>query len=128
MLWGRINSACALEFSRFCGAKIENPFFVFKNRDQINPMRGLPDNVLAAGYKTGAKAWIDTTVLPQWLSESGIIRALPNRRSRILFLNYCTSHSKTLAINSACDLIRTEVRYFPPNAMHLIQPYDSFII
>lgn len=109
-------------------SRIEYPFIVFRNKDRNYPIRGVPDTVDGVAYRTGPKGWIDTTVMPQWLSEIRVIRALPQGRKRILFLDNCSGHTSTPALTEACSRINTEIRYFPPNATHLIQPCDSFVI
>eukprot|EP00171_Calliarthron_tuberculosum_P003820 IDg3820t1 len=33
-------------------ARIEEPFFIFKNKDRSYPIRGVPDNVDGISYRT----------------------------------------------------------------------------
>lgn len=107
-------------------ARIAAPFMIFKNGDRNYPIRGVPDNVPGAAYRTGPKGWMDTTVMPQWLSEPRAITALPHRR-RIMYVDNCSGHTATTDLIQATERINTELRYFPPNATHLIQPCDSFL-
>lgn len=109
-------------------AKIENGFMVFKNQDRSYPIRGVPDDVEGVAYRTGPKGWMDTTVMPQWLRETRVIRGLPNNRRRVLFVDNCSGHVTTPRLCEAAEDINTEIRYFPKNATHLIQPCDSFVI
>lgn len=109
-------------------ARIEPPFMVFMNKGRNYPIRGTPDDVDGVAYRTGPKGWMDTLVMPQWLSEERVIKALPNGRRRVLFVDNCSGHNSTAAMQTACQNIRTEIHYFPPNATHLIQPCDSFVI
>ena len=109
-------------------SKVEAPFLVFKNKDRHYPIRGVPDNVDGVAYRTGPKGWIDTTVMPQWLSEQRVIRPLPHDRLRVLYVDNCSGHTNTMELQKACDGIKTQIKYFPPNATHLVQPCDSFVI
>lgn len=108
-------------------ARIAAPFMVFKNVGRHYPIRGVPDNVPGVAYRTGPKGWMDSIVMPQWLSETRVITALPHKR-RILYVDNCSGHTQTAALADAAGRINTEIRYFPPNATHLIQPCDSFVI
>lgn len=107
---------------------IHPPFIVFTNKSRSYPIRGTPDDVPGVAYRTGPKGWIDTTVMPQWLSERRVIRPLPNGRRRILYLDNCSGHNDTPQLQQASSSINTEIRQFPPNCTHLIQPCDSFVI
>lgn len=109
-------------------AKIEPPFMVFMNKDRNYPIRGTPDDVPGTAYRTGPKGWMDTKVMPQWLGERRVIRELSGGRRRVLFVDNCSGHNGTFDLKEAAENIRTDIRYFPPNATHLIQPCDSFII
>ena len=66
--------------------------------------------------------------MPQWLSERRIIRRLPHDRRRVLYVDNCSGHTNTMELEKACDGINTKIKYFPPNATHLVQPCDSFVI
>lgn len=109
-------------------SKVEAPFIVFKNKDRHYPIRGVPDNVDGVAYRTGPKGWIDRTVMPQWRSERRIISRLPHDRLRVLYVDNCSGHTNTMELEKACDVINTKIKYFPPNATHLVQPCDSFVI
>lgn len=109
-------------------ACIEPPFLVFTNKKRSYPIRGTPDDVAGVTYRTGPKGWMDTHVLSQWLSEERVIKPLGNGLRRILFVDNCSGHNETEAMISSASRIRTEIRHFPPNATHLIQPCDSFVI
>lgn len=109
-------------------SRVEAPFLVFKNKDRNYPIRGLPDDVDGVSYRTGPKGWMDRIVMPQWLSESRVIRPLSNNRRRTLYVDNCSGHTYTTDLASASEAIRTDIKYFPPNATHLVQPCDSFVI
>ena len=49
-------------------AKIQPPFMVFKNANRSYPIRSVPDNVSGVSYRSGPKGWMDTKVMPEWLS------------------------------------------------------------
>lgn len=109
-------------------ARIEPPFLVFTNKDRNYPIRGVPDNVEGVSYRTGPKGWMDTLIMPLWMNERRIIQPLPNNRQRVLFVDNCNGHKETEALTAASASIRTKIRFFPPNATHLVQPCDSFVI
>eukprot|EP00171_Calliarthron_tuberculosum_P006283 IDg6283t1 len=108
-------------------ARIATAFVLFKNVDRNYPIRRVPDNVPGFAYKTGPKVWMDTTVVPQWLSEKRVLTALPHSR-RILYVDNCIEHTNTAELLQADEGVNTEIRYFPPDAAYLIQPCDSFVI
>lgn len=108
-------------------ARVAPPFMVFKNADSNYPIRNVPDTVPGVAYRTGKKGWMDRKVMCQWLSESRVITEIPNHR-RLLYLDNCSGHTETPELLEASAKINTEIRYFPPNTTHLIQPCDSFII
>lgn len=109
-------------------SKIESPFMVFQNASRSYPIRGVADNVPGVSYRSGPKGWMDTAIMPQWLRERRAITALPHGRKRILYVDNCSGHNSTDALTAALHDINTEIRYFPPNATHLVQPADSFVI
>ena len=109
-------------------ACIERPFLVFTNKNHSYRIRGTPDDVAGAAYRMGPKGWMDNQVVPQWLSKKRVIKPFDNGPRRILFVDNCSEHNETEAMRSSASRIRTEIRYFPPNARHLIQPCDSFVI
>ena len=108
-------------------AKIAPPFMIFKNKDRNYPIKNVPDDVPGVAYRTGPKGWMDRTVMPEWLSEKRIISKIRNGR-RVLFVDNCSGHATTDELSSVCAAIDTEIRYFPPNTTHLVQPCDSFVI
>lgn len=109
-------------------ARIANPFLVFTNKDCNYPIKGVPDDINGVAYRTGPKGWMDTRVMALWLSEKRVISTLPNGRTRHLYLDNCSGHLDTPQLQKAARDARTVIRYFPPNATHLIQPCDSFVI
>lgn len=109
-------------------AKIECPFLVFMNKDRSYPIRGVPDCVDGVAYRSGPKGWMDRVVMPQWISERRVFNKLPNNRCRTLFVDNCSGHTETDALREALRDVNTEIRYFPPNTTHLLQPCDSFVI
>lgn len=54
-------------------SRFEALFHVFETKDRKYPIRGVPGTVQGVAYRTGPKGWIDTTILPQWLSETRVI-------------------------------------------------------
>lgn len=71
---------------------------------------------------------MDGEVLAEWLSEQRAIKALQMRQQRILNVDNCSAHNSNGTIRNRLRSIRTTMQKFPPNATHLVQPADSFII
>ena len=109
-------------------AKLENPFMVLKNQNSSYPIRGVPENVAGVSYRTGPKGWIDKRFMKEWIRERRAISPLSVGRKRILFMDNCGGHEKARELMDALTAINTEIRFFPANATHLIQPADSFVI
>lgn len=57
-----------------------------------------------------------------------MFRALHHIRRRVLYVDNCSVHMSTAALEKAADTINAEIHYFPKNTTHLIQPYDLFDI
>lgn len=109
-------------------ARVENPFMIFKNKDCSYPIRGVTDNIPGVSYRTGPKGWIDKRVMRLWVQEPRALPRLANNRTRVLFMDNCSSHKMEQDLQELLKRINTEIRYFPPNATDLLQPADSFII
>lgn len=71
---------------------------------------------------------MDNRVFKEWLEEPRAIRALPDRKKRVLFVDNCSGHNENESIALACAAINTELRKLPANATDLVQPADSFLI
>ena len=53
-------------------ARVQNTFMVFKNSSRSYPIRGVPDDIPGILYGSGQKGWMDTKIIPQWLSEKSL--------------------------------------------------------
>lgn len=109
-------------------AIIETTMLIFKNDRRSYPIRGVVDNVPGVKYSTGPKGWMDKEVFKQWLSEPRAIKLLPNNEWRILFVDNVLGTPLNRTRGRNCGHIRRTIQKFPPNARHLIQLADSFII
>lgn len=98
-----------LRISGGCDAKFEAPFMVFQNIARSYPIRGVPDDVPGVSYRTGPKGSMDTTVMPQWLSERRAIKPLVHQRRRVLFVGNCSGHKITEDVQAAEQNINTRV-------------------
>lgn len=107
---------------------IQPPILVFANKNRNYPIRGTPDNVDGVSYRSGQKGRMETSLIPQWITEPRVIGPLSGSRRQVLYVENWSGHAKTDLLNEACRKIRTDMKYFPPNATHLIQPRDSFVI
>lgn len=63
-----------------------------------------------------------------WREKCCAIIVLPNGRRCVLFLDSCSSLNLTSELEAAASRINITVKYFPPNATHIVQPCDSFVI
>lgn len=104
------------------------PSMIFTTRNGNHPIRGVLDNITRVVYRTGAKGRMDTTILPEWLTEARMITGLPNNRTRSIFVDNCSRHNGTEKMRMAVTALKKKIFYFPPNATHLLQPCDRFII
>lgn len=109
-------------------ALIKPAITTFKNRDRKYPMRGVPNTFPGAAYRTRPERWMDSTFMPQWLSEPRVISKLSGNRRRVLFMDNCSDHKKREALKTAADSITTEIRFFPDNTTHLMQPCNSYCL
>lgn len=108
-------------------SKLEAPFMIFMNKNKNYPIIGVPDNVPGVTYRTGPRGWMDRRVFLEWLEEPRAIDTHPDGQ-RILFLDNCTCHDETTEQLQALEKINTKLKKLPPNATHLCQPLDSFVI
>lgn len=109
-------------------SKFEYPFLAYENKDRNSTIRGVPDDMEGVVYSAGPKDWNHRTETPQLLSDNRTIKYHPHHRKRILFLDNCSGNTIPTELQEACYNIETEVRYLPPNATHLTQPCDSYVI
>jgi len=49
-------------------------------------------------------------------------------KQRVLYVDNCSSHNSNVSVGNCLRQIRTTLQKLPPNATHLVQPADSFII
>lgn len=106
-----------------CGgldSRIQELFMVVKKKDRNYPIHSLPDDVPGGSYRTGLKGWMDTRVFPEWLLEKRFIRPFPHNRRRVLCMDNCSGHSQTEELSFFCDVVKTDICYFPPISTHLI--------
>lgn len=109
---------------------IEPPFMVFQNKSGNYPIKGVPDNVAGICYRTGAKGWMDQRVLAELVQEKRFFSkgTAAGGKKRIVYVDNVSSHNMTPRLIELLKVANIELRYFPPNATHLLQPCDSFII
>ena len=98
--------------SRGVEANIKNPVMLFKIQGESYPIRDVLDNVPSVSYRSGPKGWMDTQIMHQWLQERRVITAFPSGRKRILYIDSCSGHNKTVALSEASIGINTEIRHF----------------
>jgi DDE superfamily endonuclease len=49
-------------------------------------------------------------------------------RKRVHYVDNCTTHVLTDAVEAALTRLNIEIRKLPPNSTHLTQPCDGFVI
>ncbi|OWY97242.1 hypothetical protein PHMEG_00032280 [Phytophthora megakarya] len=109
-------------------AKIGTPMMIFSNASCSYPIRGVPDKVPGVAYRTAQKGFMTSKVFAQWLGESRVIRRLPRQQKMIIWADNYSGHTLTEQANTELSRLNAEVRAFPANATHLVQPADSFVI
>lgn len=110
-------------------ATIGPPFMVFKNKDRSYPLRNCQDNVPGVSYRTSPKAFFDRELFAEYFKERRAhVRIGPARGQRVLYLDNYSGHGETVELSSALLEAQARLVFFPPNATHLVQPADSFII
>ena len=110
------------------GAMIKPPMLVFKNINRSYPISGVMDNISGVCYRSGPKGWTDRTVFKAWLEEPRAIRALPDGEERVLILDNASGHDLNEESRHVLREMKTTIMRFPPNATHLVQPVDTFVI
>lgn len=101
---------------------------LFKNEERSYPIRGVPDNVEGVTYRTSPKAWTDSKTFPLFFQEPRSYQSDPQGRKKYLFVDNFSGHNLIPQLEQTLANVSTKLLYFPPNATHLIQPADSFII
>lgn len=107
---------------------IQPPMLIFRNAARSYPIKGVPDNVTGAKYRTGPKGWMDKTVFAQWLGDRSCNAVERTFESHSLFLDNCGGHNRTPESNQTLKELSYKLCFFPPNATDLLQPLDSFVI
>ncbi|KAF1783715.1 DDE superfamily endonuclease domain [Phytophthora cactorum] len=92
------------------------------------PIQGLPDNVDGVAYCSSPTAFINNSIMQQWLGE---VRCWgpggPFAGERTLWMDNASGHIGDGVVKDAREL-RKRVRFFPPNATDLVQPAERFPI
>lgn len=109
-------------------SSIEAPLMLFKNKDRNYPIHNVPYDDHGVSYRTGPKGCMDQTLMSQWVLEKRVMRKLSYERRRVLYMDNFIGHSQAVELEAACVVSKTDIRYFAPNATHLIHRCDSFII
>jgi len=109
-------------------AKIQAPFFIFKNALGSHPIGGTPDNIPGVSYRSQRAGWMDGTRFIQYLKEPRAIDLRDDLQQRMLFIDNASGHRINMEVEEACSMINTNIKYLPANTTHLCQPLDQFII
>lgn len=109
-------------------AKLYAPFMIFKNALGSYPITGVPDDVEGVSYRTNPTAWMNREMFSKWLQEPRAIAALPDGRTRHLFMDNCPGHNSTLSQEQSLAAISTSKEYLVKKSTHHLQPLDFMII
>jgi DDE superfamily endonuclease len=109
-------------------SRILPPMMIFQNANCSYPSKGVPDNIPGVSYRTGKKGWNKTALFPEWFKENRACPPVPYRRKVFTYVDNCRGHNISAALRHELSAKIMELRFFPPNATHLCQPADSFVI
>ena len=116
-------------------ALIVQPMLVFQNAESVRFIRNVPDTVPGVFYRTSPKGWIDGDVWKKWLQhEKSISSSFDGKYSKCpkcphhLFVDNCSSHIEDEDAIKHLQTKNTVLYKLSPNATHLVQPADSFVI
>lgn len=73
----------------------------FSKQQQKLPHQRCPRRRPRSVLSSGRKGWIDRIVMAQWQREPRAIKALPNGRKRVLFIDNFSGHNLTDNIKQA---------------------------
>jgi hypothetical protein len=107
---------------------IEAPMLIFTNAHRSYPTRGLEDTIPGVTYRTGPKRWMDQSIFPDYFNEPQAFQADVQQRTKVVWLDNCSSHSLTPRLRTVMTRKNTILRYLPLSSTHLCQPVDTFII
>ena len=107
---------------------IEAPMLIFTNPNRSYPIRGVDDNILGVSYRTGPKGWMDQSIFAQYFAEPCAFQADVQQRTKMVWVDNCSSHSITPTLAHVLAEKNTTMKYLPPCSTHLCQPADTFII
>lgn len=91
---GAEKCAMLVRISRGRDSRIGPLFLVFQNCDRNFPIHNVPYDFEGVSYRTGHKSFMYQTLIAYWPSEPRVIRALPNQRRRILYIDNCSFHAE----------------------------------
>ncbi len=107
---------------------IEAPMIIFTNSNRTYPIRGIDDNIPGVCYRTSPKAWIDTTLFPEYFLEPRAYQADLHHRTKLVWLDNCSGHNSTPRLEATLIEKHTVLKFLPPCCTDLCQPADTFVI
>lgn len=118
----------ALRLSGGTNAKLEAPFFIFRNLNWSYPIVGCPDNIPGVSYRTKPSGLMDRACFIQWLREYRAIAQNPKRKTRYMYCDNGTGHALVQETWDSLANINTFLPKLLSNATHKCQKLDSFTI
>lgn len=125
---GRQSFTVCMRISGGPNGKIETPFVIFQNNLSSYPILGVPDNIDGVKYRSNPKGYMNQQLFTHYFGNPRVITALPNNRTRQIWIDKCTIHNENPALVHACELIKTILNRFTSNATTLIQPLDQYLL
>lgn len=110
------------------GGRISTPFLIFQNATSSYPICGVPDTVPGVCYRSSPKGFMTEDLLTQYFKEVRVSWVDIGGQTKVQWMDNALEHKILLAIETALQLIKMELRHFPHNSTYLTQPVDSFVI
>jgi hypothetical protein len=109
-------------------ARVTSPMLIFQNENKSYPIRGVPDDVQGACYRTGKKGWTDQRVFREYLMERRAMWPDQKGRLKTIYLDNCGGHLSDDQCPDELQRLNARLCFFPANATDLCQAADSFVI
>jgi DDE superfamily endonuclease len=110
------------------GAVVWQPLYVFHNVGRSYPMKGVPGDIPGVAHRTQSKGWVDGKVFAEYLNESRMLKRDRRGRKQACYVDNCTRHVLTDAVEAALTRVSIEFRNLSPTSTHLTQPCNRFVI
>jgi hypothetical protein len=100
-----------VRISRGWHSMIEAPMFIFTNAHRSYPIKGLENTIWSITYRIGPKGWMDQSIFPNYFNEPRAFQADVQQRTKVVWLDNCSSHSLTPRLRTVLTGKNTILRY-----------------